>query len=220
MMKRFMIPLFCAAALCLSAADNARPAGHRDARGGRNFPRGERPKFPGRNFPKPDQSAPKHPLISVLENGDFTPEERTRLKALAEKDPKAFGLEMRKRFMLRRKQEAQRTLALRETILNAKNAQEKERATQELRTELEKRADRRLSMHKKILDETEKNIRSMQERCDKLRKEYEARVNSKSANVDADMKQILSPEPPQYLLDAANLDPEKPPRRGPEKRSR
>ena len=130
-------------------------------------------------------------------------------------------MEMRKRFLLRRKQEAQAALALREAVLKAKSPVEKEQAKARLRAELEKRADRRLDVHKKILDETEKNIRALQGRYEKLRTEYEKRVAGKKARVEEEMEQILAPEPPRYLLDTANLDPGKPqPHRGQEKRPR
>ena len=224
MLRKFITAFLVVAAVGLSAQERSvsgvpgEPGSEKTFRRGRGGRPGD---FRGKQFGKPDQTGTKHPLLSVLENGDFTPEERAGLKALAEKDPKAFGVEMRKRFLLRRKQEAQTALALREAVLKAKSPEEKEQAKAKLRAELEKRAGRRLEVHKKVLDETEKNIRALQSRYEKLRTEYEKRVAGKKARVEEEMGQILAPEPPRYLLDAANLDPEKPqPRWGQEKGSR
>ena len=170
------------------------------------FARDAHPGKGPRNHP-PKQ----HPLIAALESNEFSPEERTRLKALAAKDMKAFAKEMRKHFLTRRKAEAQKILALRKAVLEAKTPEAKQIAMEELRAALAKKTDQRTAFHKKILDETERQIRIMQDRCDKLRKEYENRTRNKAQLIEDELKQILSPEPPERLVRSANLDPEAPP---------
>ena len=154
--------------------------------------------------------SPKHPLFAALESDSFTPAERTRLKALAEKDMKAFSFEMKKHFMLRRKAEAEKILKLRQQVLDAKTPAEKKKATDLLRAELNRKVESRLAFHKKVLDETERNINEMQTRCNKLRKEYELRKKHKEQRVDKELQHILSAEPPEYLRRHAEWEPGKP----------
>lgn len=153
----------------------------------------------------------KHPLIAALESKEFTPEERTRLKALAAKDMKAFTVEMRKHFLKRRKAEAEKILALRKAVLDAKTPEEKQKAMEALRVAVTKKTEQRIAFQKKILDETERQLRLMQERCDRLRKEYETRSGNKTQMIEDELKQILSPEPPAHLIRNANLNPDAPP---------
>ena len=160
-------------------------------------------KFDGRN-------PAKHPLFAVLESDSFTPQERARLKALAAKDMKAFTGEMRKHFKAHKKAEATKILALRKQIREAKNPDEKKKLTEQLRAELKKRAEKRLAFHKRLLDETERNLQAMQKRCNQLKKEYDIRKNSKDQLIEKEMKEILSDNPPKYLERSANWDPGKP----------
>ncbi|MBQ9770456.1 MAG: hypothetical protein IJW23_01390 [Lentisphaeria bacterium] len=163
----------------------------------------------------------KHPLFAVLESDHFSPQERARLKALAAKDMKAFSLEMRKFFMAKRKAEATRILALRKQILEAKTPEEKNKLTAELRALLLKRADSRLAFHKKILDEAEQALQAMQNRCNQLKKEYNIRQKNKNAQVDRELNEILSANPPKHLEHSANWDPNKPmPPKAPRKHRR
>ena len=164
---------------------------------------------------KPKSHGPKHPLIAALESPTFSQEERARLKVLAAKDPKQFSMEIRKHFLLLRKKESMRILELRKAVLEAKTPAEKEKAQQELRECLLKRAEQRLAFHKKVLDETERNIRMMQARCEKLRKEYEERTQKKAELLEKEMAEILSDTPPKKLLMSAEWDPEKEPKRTP-----
>lgn len=157
----------------------------------------------------PGEHPLKHPLISVLKSGEFTPEEQSRLKQLAEKDPKAFNQEMRNRLQLIRKKEAQKILELRKHVLEAESREEKDSALNDLRQELRKRAEQRLSFHKRILDETEKNIKAMQHRYDKLRKEYDSRSQNIEQNMEKELDQLLKSEPPKRLIRNANWEPEK-----------
>ena len=159
-------------------------------------------------FRKPGPYRPLHPLISALESPDFSPEERVRLKALAEKDPKAFAQEMRTRFLLRRKKEAMEILRLRKAVLDAKDPAAKEKAVSELKETLRNRAEQRLKFHQKVLDETEKNLKLMQQRCEKLRKEYKEQTRQKEDLLEKEMKDILSPTPPERLLKNADWSPE------------
>lgn len=186
-MKFFLTILFTAAILCSYAQ---RPV----------YKRG-----PGmRNHPQ------MHPLISVLESDIFTPAERTRLKDLAEKDRKAFAVEMRKHFMKHRKAEAEKILALRKQVIEAKDPAVRKKAEDELKVLIRKKADQRLAFHKKILDETVRNIQYMQRRCDMLRKEYDNRKNNKEQLVEKELEKILSAEPPAYLKRNAAWEPSKP----------
>ena len=170
----------------------------------------------------PDGRNPaKHPLFAVLESDAFTPQERVRLKELAAKDMKAFTMEMRKFFMEKMKAEAVKILSLRKQILEAKTPEEKNKLVAELRELLRKRADGRLAFHKKILDEAEQNLREMQKRCDKLKKEYNIRSEQKDQQVDQELNAILSEKPPRYLERNANWDPNSPmPPRSPRKNRR
>ena len=115
---------------------------------------------PGKHGSMPFHS--NHPLISVLDSNDFKPEERAHLKKLAAKDPRAFSMEMQFRFMNQRKAEAKLTLSLRKAVLEAKTPEEKTKAVAALRENLVKKADSRLAFHKKLLDETDKNLKLMQ----------------------------------------------------------
>ena len=186
-MKFFLTILFTAALLYSYAQ---RPVYKRDP-GMRNYPH-------------------KHPLISVLESDLFTPAERTRLKDLAEKDRKAFALEMRKHFRMHRKAEAEKILSLRKQVIEAKDPAVRKKAEDELKVLIRKKADQRLAFHKKILDETVRNIQYMQRRCDMLRKEYDNRKNNKEQLVEKELEKILSAEPPAYLKRNAAWDPSKP----------
>ena len=160
--------------------------------------------------PMDGRRSAKHPLFVVLESEAFPPQERARLKALAAKDMKAFSIEMRKHFMAKRKAEATRILALRKQILEAETPEKKKSLTAELRSLLQKRAEDRLSFHKKVLDESEKALLSMQNRCNQLKKEYNIRQKNKNAQVDRELDEILSANPPKHLERSANWDPDKP----------
>ena len=187
-MKRFLTVLLISAAVCSFA----------------RMPGAE--MRPGKR-PLPPQ---KHPLCTLLDSKMFTPEERTRLKTLAEKDKKAFAIEMRKHFMKQRKAEAEKILNLRKQILEAKDPAVKKKIEEELKVLLRKKADQRLAFHKKILDETVRNIEYMQKRCETLRNEYKKRKNNKEQLVEEELKKILSSEPPAHLQKFASWDPEKP----------
>ena len=160
-----------------------------------------------------------NPFLSVLDSDDFSPEDRARLKALAAKDMRAFGREMQKHFMMHRKAESLKILDLRKKILEAKNPGEKEKLTAELRTQLQKQEEKRLAFHKKILDDTERNIQMMQKRCEKLRKEYNAQTKNKNANIDKELKEVLSDNPPKRLVRCAQWDPNSPPPRLPPRKA-
>lgn len=163
------------------------------------FPAGGRGKLP-----------PKHPLIAALESDSFSPEERARLKALSEKDMKAFFKEMQKHFMLKKKAESIKILELRKKVLDAKTADEKKKAEEALRAELKKKEEERLAFHKKILDKTEQHLKAMQERYDKLRKVYELRKQNREQIVEKKVKDILAAAPPEFLQECADWEPGKP----------
>lgn len=186
-MKRFLTTLFVLAVICSYA---------------------QAVKF--KSGPAGKNISHKHPLCSVLESDLFAPAERARLKELSEKDRKAFTIEMRKHFIRHRKAEAEKILDLRKQILEAKDAAVKKKAEEKLRNLLRKKADQRLAFHKKILDETVRSIQNMQQRCEKLQKEYDNRKNNKEQLLEKEMEKILSAEPPSYLLRHAAWDPEKP----------
>ena len=151
----------------------------------------------------------KHPLIAVLDNPEFTPEERKNLKELAEKDPAEFSRKMKERYLLRKKKEAEKILMLRKKVLEAETPEAKKAAMEELKKHLTERSEQKLAFHRRILDETEKNIRQMQNRCEKLRKVYEERMKTKENRIEEELRQILSDTPPKHYQKNAAYTPEK-----------
>ena len=106
--------------------------------------------------------------------------------------------------------EAEKILTLRKQVIEAKDPAVRKKAEDELKVLIRKKADQRLAFHKKILDETVRNIQHMQRRCDMLRKEYDNRKNNKEQLVEKELEKILSAEPPAYLKRNAAWDPSKP----------
>ena len=136
---------------------------------------------------------------------------KAELKALTEQLVNAQNFEEAETaFLAKEKAEAEKILTLRKQVIEAKDPAVRKKAEDELKVLIRKKADQRLAFHKKILDETVRNIQHMQRRCDMLRKEYDNRKNNKEQLVEKELEKILSAEPPAYLKRNAAWDPSKP----------
>ncbi len=144
----------------------------------------------------------KHPLLVALENSnDFSPEERARLTKLSMEDPTAFNREMRKRFILRRKENAKKMMALREAYLKTAEKDGKEKILDSIRQQIQKETEEQISFQKKILAETEKSIKLMNERLSEMKKHYLERERTKNDHINRQIQQLIDPKnPPKRLL--------------------
>ena len=120
---------------------------------------------PPENGAPPPPPPGRHPLLIALESKDFTDAERAELKALAAKDPREFEKAMRNHFFKNRQAKAQKLLALREAWLNAQTEELRKVALEKLKNALREDVEGHLEFQKKLLKNTEENIRSMERQC-------------------------------------------------------
>ena len=125
---------------------------------------------PPENGAPPPPPPGHHPLLIALESKDFTDAERAELKTLAAKDPREFEKAMRRHFFRSRQAKAQKLLALREAWLNAQTEELRKAALEKLKTALREDVEQQLEFQKKLLKDTEENIRNMDEKT--LRKAF------------------------------------------------
>ena len=116
--------------------------------------------------------------------------ENAELKALAAKDPREFEKAMRNHFFKNRQAKAQKLLALREAWLNAQTEELRKVALEKLKNALREDVEGHLEFQKKLLKNTEENIRSMERRLAAMKLRYEKHSAGKEKYLE---KRLNSP---------------------------
>ena len=160
---------------------------------------------PPENGAPPPPPPGRHPLLIALESKDFTDAERAELKALAAKDPREFEKAMRKHFFKSRQAKAQKLLALREAWLNAQTEELRKAALEKLKTALREDVEEHLEFQKKLLQDTEENIRNMERRLAAMKL-------GKEKYLEKRLNELTAKEAPKRLVREANGDFSRPPR--------
>lgn len=167
---------------------------------------------PPENGAPPPPPPGRHPLLIALESKDFTDAERAELKALAAKDPREFEKAMRKHFFKSRQAKAQKLLALREAWLNAQTEELRKAALEKLKTALREDVEEHLEFQKKLLQDTEENIRNMERRLAAMKQRYEKHSAGKEKYLEKRLNELTAKEAPKRLVREASGDFSHPPR--------
>lgn len=161
---------------------------------------------PPENGAPPPPPPGRHPLLIALESKDFTDAERAELKALAAKDPREFEKAMRNHFFKNRQAKAQKLLALREAWLNAQTEELRKVALEKLKNALREDVEGHLEFQKKLLKNTEENIRSMERRLAAMKLRYEKHSAGKEKYLEKRLNELTAKEAPKRLVREANGD--------------
>lgn len=167
---------------------------------------------PPENGAPPPPPTGRHPLLIALESKDFTDAERAELKTLAAKDPREFEKAMRKHFFKSRQAKAQKLLALREAWLNAQTEELRKAALEKLKTALREDVEEHLEFQKKLLQDTEENIRNMERRLAAMKQRYEKHSAGKEKYLEKRLNELTAKEAPKRLVREASGDFSRPPR--------